>query len=139
MSSTPSSSEPEIISVARDKADYIKAEMMAEFKRFEAGETQLTPPGLKIFEDKWAKELSELENRIFTVNLSPETQPFAPALEKTLKELKGFMDMYLKALKYHYVPEGSAAPPEDAEDEKARKRAERKARMEKFKRGEKPD
>ena len=106
MSSTSGSAEPEIIGVARAKAEYIKAEMMAEFKRLDAGETQLTPAVVKIFERKWEKELNELDERVFAASLSPDSQPHISPLR---------------------------------EDEKARQRAQREARMEKFKRGEKPD
>lgn len=139
MNSTPSSNEPEIVAVARAKADYIKSEMMAEFKRLDAGETQLTPAVVKTFERKWKSELKELDDRIFTASVSPEAQAFVGPLEDMKKELAGFIDQYIKALTYHYVREGSEAPAEPTEDEKARQRAERRARMEKFQRGDKPD
>jgi hypothetical protein len=139
VNSTPSSNEPEIVSVARAKAEYIKAEMMAEFKRLDAGETQLTPAVVKTFERKWKGELKELDDRIFTASVSPGAEAYVSPLEEMRKELAGFIDQYIQALTYHYVREGNEAPAEPAEDEKARQRAERRARMEKFQRGEKPD
>jgi hypothetical protein len=139
VSSTSGSAEPEIVGVARAKAEYIKAEMLAEFKRLDVDETQLTPAVVKTFQGKWEKELNELDQRVFAASLSPDSQPHVPALQELLSELRSFVETYVKALSYHYVPEGAEAPAEPAEDEKARRRAERKARMEKFKRGEKPD
>lgn len=139
MNSTPSSSEPEIVAVARAKAEYVKAEMMAEFKRLDAGETQLTPAVVKTFERKWKGELKELDDRIFTASVSPPAQAYVGALEEMRKELAGFIDQYLQALTYHYVREGREAPLEATADEKERQRAERRARMEKFQRGDKPD
>ena len=139
MSSTSGSAEPEIIGVARAKAEYIKAEMMAEFKRLDAGETQLTPAVVKIFERKWEKELNELDERVFAASLSPDSQPHISPLRELQSELRSFVETYVKALTYHYVPAGAEAPAEPTADEKARQRAQREARMEKFKRGEKPD
>ncbi len=71
MSSSSSSAEPEIITVARAKAEYIKGEMMAEFKRLDAGGAQLNAAVVKIFGDKWNKECHELEDRIFAASISP--------------------------------------------------------------------
>ena len=139
MSSTSGSAEPEIIGVARAKAEYIKAEMMAEFKRFDAGETQLTPAVVKTFERKWEKELKELDDRVFAATLSPDSQPYVAPLRELQSELRSFVETYVKALAYHYVPEGAEPAAEPAADDKARQRAEREARMEIFMRGEKPD
>jgi hypothetical protein len=139
VNSTSDSTEPEIVSTARAKAEYIGGEMMAEFKRLDAGETKLTPEVVQTFERKWTEELKELDNRIFAAEMSPASVDFVPTLQKMRDELKGFIDTYVKALTYHYVPEGSEAPAETPEEEKARKRAERKARMKKYERGEKPD
>ena len=139
MNLTSGSNEPEIVAVARAKAEYIKAEMMAEFKRLDAGETKLTPAVVKTFQSKWEKELNELDQRVFAASLSPDSQPYVAPLKEMQSELASFVETYVKTLSYHYVPEGAEAAPETPEDEKARKRAERKARMEKFMRGEKPD
>jgi len=112
---------------------------MAEFKRLDTGEMKLTPAVVKTFERKWEKELDELDQRVFAASLSPDSQPYVPSLQQLQSELRSFVETYAKALTYHYVPEGAEVPAEPTEDEKARQRAERKARMDKFMRGEKPD
>jgi len=132
MSSSSSSGEPEVVAVARVKADYIKAEMMGEFKRLDAGQAELTPPVVKTFQKKWEKECHELEDRIFAASISPAAAAYVPALEALLLELKNFIQMYADALNYHFVPEGSAPPAAPSEDEKEREREERRKRMAKF-------
>lgn len=139
MSSSASSREPEIVVTARAKADYIKVEMLAEFTRFESGQNALTPQVIKIFQEKWQGELRELDDRIFTVSLSPDTMKYAETLQCMLEELKGFMSSYIETLKQRYQPTGAAAPGSPTMDEEERERQARKERMERYRRGEKPE
>jgi hypothetical protein len=138
MSSSASSREPEIVTTARAKADYIKVEMLAEFTRFESGQNALTPQVIKIFQEKWEGQLRELDDRIFTVSLSPDTMQYTEPLQCLLEELKGFMSSYIDTLKQRYQTTG-AAPAEPTQDEQERERQARRERMERYRRGEKPE
>jgi hypothetical protein len=137
-SSTSSSAEPEIITTARAKAEYIREEMAAEYNRFCSGGNVLTAQALHVFERKWTHELKEVEDRIFTVSLSPDTAGFAAPLQQELEALRASIGQYLNLLRQRFQPDGEAPHVEPGETEKERKRRERRERMARYQRGEKP-
>ncbi len=135
MNSNSSSNEPEVVTVARAKAEYLKAEMMAEFKRFESGEVELTPTALKVFEKKWLNEAKVIEDRVFAASITPASQPYVPTLQGILDDVQAFARTYVNALAHYHAVPGGEAPAEKTESEKEREREERRKRMAKF-RGE---
>lgn len=139
MASSTCSSEPEIVSTARVKAEYIRDEMAAEYARLCSGSNVLTAQVMKIFERKWTGELKEVNDRIFTVSLSPETAGYTAALEQELEGLKASIANYLDLLRQRFQPDGEAPVVEPTETDKERKKRERRERMARYQRGEKPE
>ena len=139
MSSTCSSDEA-VVANARNRADYIIAEIKADYARFMmeygTGKVVLTHSVVKTFEQKWLKSCSALEDIIFTLSLDPSKAAVIPLVQVILDEVKVLINENVFMMDKYLVPESDAMLVETPEEQKVREREERRKRMERFQGGE---
>lgn len=93
---------------------------------------------LDTFEKLWLKKCKPLEGLVFSLSISPGAETYVPEAEAMVEEVKGMITRYIQLLVDEFgTGDMNNLPPEDTVDEKARKREERRKRMEAFQRGEK--
>ena len=94
---------------------------------------------LDTFEKLWLKKCKPLEELVFTLSISPNAEEYAPEAEAMVEKVKGMIAQYMQLLVDEFgIGDMNNLPTENTADEKARKREERRKRMEAFQRGEKP-
>ena len=127
--------EVEIVRVARDRIALARQEIQQQFDTLQAPGTMLTSSAIEIFARRWREEYRELEQRVYAAELDPSAAAATQELRTLLVRLTSDIDGKLDALR---SSAGVGPVAETPADEKARRRAERQARMARFQRGEKP-